>query len=232
MIATVIPQDSTKLQGPDDVAEPCFIVQRRRRSLSQLKEREENLTTRVLAVEKALAISNRPVNKRQSSPLPFIGQRSGATVVGDEPAWRATLPARLQTIESNIATMSSVLRHGDASGMHRFMTVVTSDKTCVKEDELGHVEVGLQTRRRPAPVRARERSVSLDAHEDFVQVFCVFSGAGMPSYHAVAAPLWRANVVQVFHVCGGFSDSCEDHIAFQSKGLVKCHCWFAFWLTS
>ena len=73
-------------------------------SLSQLKEREENLTTRVLAVEEALAISNRPVNKRRSSPLPFIGQRSGATVVGDEPAWLATLPARLQTIESNIAT--------------------------------------------------------------------------------------------------------------------------------
>ena len=35
--------------------------------------------------------------------------------------------------------------------------------------ELGHVEVDLQTRQRPAPVRARERRVSLDAHEDFVQ---------------------------------------------------------------
>ena len=81
--------------------------------------------------------------------------------------------------------------------------------------ELGHVEVELQTRRRPAPVRARERSVSLDEHEDFVQVFCVFSGAVMPSYHSVAAP-WRANVVQVFHVCGGLSDFCEVHIAFQS----------------
>ena len=78
------------------------------------------------------------------------------------------------------------------------------------------MEVGLQTRRRPAPVRARERSVSLDAHEDFVQVFCVFSGAVMPSYHSVSAPLWRANVVQVFLVCGGLSDFCEVHIAFQS----------------
>ena len=38
----------------------------------------------------------------------------------------------------------------------------------------------------------------------------------MPSYHSVAAPLWRANVVQVFHVCGGLSDFCEVHIAFQS----------------
>ena len=36
--------------------------------------------------------------------------------------------------------------------------------------ELGYVEFDLQTRRRLAPVRARERSFLLDAHEDFVQV--------------------------------------------------------------
>ena len=46
-------------------------------SLSQLKKREEDLTARVLAVEEPLAISNRPVDERRSSPLPFIGQRSG-----------------------------------------------------------------------------------------------------------------------------------------------------------